>query len=127
MGIGRGRREQGAGVGIGGDNTGAVQNVVGQNISNVHQHAAPHTTTDPAVVRDLLATFRAQVDRDQASLENADVLRAMTTRIDTQLADPAQHVEGLRGIARALPALVVGTVVQQGGEALANAIAGLAS
>lgn len=125
MDIGRGRREQGSGIGIGGDNTGAVQNVVGQNISNVHQHAAPHTTTDPAAVRDLLAAFRAQVD--QASLENADVLCAMTARVDTQLADPAQHAEGLRGIARALPALVAGTVVQQGGEVLANAIAGLVS
>ncbi|MCX4834435.1 hypothetical protein OG746_37590 [Streptomyces sp. NBC_01016] len=102
-----------------------MQNVVGQNISNVHQHAAPHTTTDPAAVRDLLAAFRVQVD--QASLENADVLRAMTTRNDTQLADPAEHAEGLRGVAGALPALVVGTAVQQGGEALANAIAGLVS
>ncbi|MET7931702.1 hypothetical protein ABZT43_49575 [Streptomyces sp. NPDC005349] len=51
----------------------------------------------------------------------------MATRIDTQLVDPAQHAEGLLGIARALPALVVGTAVQQGGEALANAIAGLVS
>ncbi|MET7931701.1 hypothetical protein ABZT43_49570 [Streptomyces sp. NPDC005349] len=53
------RRKQGSGVGIGGDNTGAVQNVVGQNISNVHRHAAPHTTTESAAVRELLATFPA--------------------------------------------------------------------
>ncbi|MFF0004579.1 hypothetical protein ACFYQT_14220 [Streptomyces tibetensis] len=47
----------------------------------------------------------------------------MADTVDTSLATPdAPQVGSLRGVAQTLPALVVGTAVQQGGEALADAI-----
>ncbi|MEU2597932.1 hypothetical protein [Streptomyces hirsutus] len=128
--VGRRRPEpeqgHGSGISIGGNNTAPLQNVVGQNISNVHQSASLEgATVDVETVRDLLATFRTEVDRNGAALPNAQVLRAMADSIDTLLAAPdAQAVGALRGAVQALPALVAGTMVQQGGEALAHAIAG---
>ncbi|MFE0794363.1 hypothetical protein [Streptomyces mutabilis] len=97
--------------------------MVGQNISSVHQSASVQGTVDIDAVRGLLAAFRADVDRHATDLQNATVLRAMADTVDTSLAAPgAPQAVTLRGIAQALPALVVGTAVQQGGEALANAI-----
>ncbi|MFE2738944.1 hypothetical protein [Streptomyces sp. NPDC059349] len=106
-----------------------MQNVVGQNISSIHQSASVQGAVDIDAVRGLLAAFRADVDRNAADLQNATVLRVMADTVDTSLATPDEppQVGTLRGIAQALPALVVGTAVQQGGEALANAIGGLLS
>jgi hypothetical protein len=119
----------GSGISIGGSNNAPLQNVVGQNISNVHQSASAQTAVDIDAVRGLLAAFRADVNHNAADVPNATILRAMADSIDTSLAAPndQQQVGTLRGIAQALPALVVGTVVQQGGEALANALGGLLS
>ncbi|MFC5953127.1 hypothetical protein ACFP51_01060 [Streptomyces pratens] len=118
----------GAGISIGGNNNAPLQNVVGQNISSIHQSASVQGTVDIDAVRGLLAAFRADVDRNAADLQNATVLRAMADTVGTSLATPdAPQVGTLRGIAQALPVLVVGTAVQQGGEALANAIGGLLS
>jgi len=130
--VGRRRPEpdpgHGAGISIGGNSNAPLQNVVGQNISNIHQSASVQGTVDIDAVRGLLAAFRADIDRNAADLQDVTVLRAMADRIDTSLATPdAPQAGTLRGIAQALPALVVGTVVQQGGEALANAIGGLMS
>ncbi len=128
--VGRRRPEpeqgHGSGISIGGNNTAPLQNVVGQNISHVHQSASVEgTTVGLETVRDLLAAFRTEVDRNGAGLANAQVLCAMADSIDTSLAAPdAQTVGTLHGVVQALPALVAGTVVQQGGEALAHAIAG---
>ncbi|WP_411089226.1 hypothetical protein [Streptomyces sp. 061-3] len=56
------------------------------------------------------------------------VLRAMADTVDASLASPdAPEAGPLRGIAAALPALVLGTAIQQGGESLANAIGALLS
>jgi hypothetical protein len=116
----------GSGIRIGGNNNAPLQNVVGQNISHVHQSASVQGAVDLDGVRGLLDAFRADIDRNAAELQNATVLRAMADTVDTSLAIPdAPQVGTLRGIAQALPALVVGTAVQQGGEALANAIGGL--
>ncbi|MFJ3617382.1 hypothetical protein ACIPSH_04435 [Streptomyces iakyrus] len=116
----------GSGISIGGNNNAPLQNVVGQNISHVHQSASVQGAVDIDGVRGLLDAFRADIDRNAAGLQNATVLRAMADTVDTSLAIPdAPQVGTLRGIAQALPALVVGTAVQQGGEALANAIGGL--
>ncbi|POX55766.1 hypothetical protein C3489_09290 [Streptomyces sp. Ru71] len=116
----------GSGISIGGSNIAPLQNVVGQNISHVHQSAS--VTGAPVnleTVRDFLTQFRTEVDRNEAGLANAQILRAMTDSIDTSLrASDAQAVGALRGVVQALPALVAGTAVQQGGEALAHAIAG---
>jgi hypothetical protein len=125
--VGRRRPEpdpgHGAGISIGGNNNAPLQNVVGQNISSIHQTASVQGTVDIDAVRDLLAAFRADVDRHTPDLQNATVLRAMADTVDTSLAAPdAPRADTLRGIAQALPALVMGTAVQQGGEALANAI-----
>ncbi|MFI1400478.1 hypothetical protein [Streptomyces sp. NPDC020681] len=118
----------GSGISIGGNNNAPLQNVVGQNISDIHQSASVQGTGDIDAVRGLLAAFRGDVDRNAADLQNATVLRAMADTVDTSLATPdAPQVGTLRGIAQALPALVVGTAVEQGGEALANAIGGLLS
>jgi hypothetical protein len=130
--VGRRRPEpdpgHGSGISIGGANNAPLQNVVGQNISNIHQSASVQGTIDIDAVRGLLAAFRADVDRNAADLQNVTVLRAMADTVDTSLATPdVPQVGTLRGIAQALPALVVGTAVQQGGEALANAIGGLLS
>lgn len=125
--VGRRRSEpeqgHGSGISIGGNNNAPNQNVVGQNISHVYQSASVQGAVDIEVVRDLLTSFRADVERNEAGLANAVVLRAMADTVDTSLAAPDAQAGALRGIAQALPALVAGTVVQQGGEALANAIA----
>ncbi|MEW2485486.1 hypothetical protein [Streptomyces sp. NPDC048411] len=122
----RGEPEQGhgSGISIGGNNNAPNQNVVGQNISHVYQSASVQGAVDVETVRDLVASFRADVQRNEAGLANASVLRAMADSVDTSLAAPDGQVGALRGIAQALPALVAGTVVQQGGDALANALAG---
>ncbi|MFE3856782.1 hypothetical protein ACFXPN_37315 [Streptomyces griseorubiginosus] len=116
----------GSGISIGGSNAAPLQNVVGQNISNVHQSASvTGTPVDLETVRDLLAAFRTEVNRSGVGSADAQVLRAMADSIDASLAAPdAQAVGRLRGVVQALPALVAGTAVQQGGEALAHAIAG---
>ncbi|MFI0016762.1 MULTISPECIES: hypothetical protein [unclassified Streptomyces] len=130
--VGRGRREQeqghGSGISIGGDNIAPLQNVVGENISHVYQSASGQAAVDAGTVRDLLASFRADVDRNAESLDDLVVLRAMAERIDAALAvpDPQAGAGSLQGLAQALPSLVLGTAVQQGGEALANALAGWA-
>jgi hypothetical protein len=126
--VGRRRPEpeqgHGSGISIGGNNNAPNQNVVGQNISRVYQSASVQGAVDVEAVRDLLASFRADVERNDADLANAAVLRAMVDTVDTSLAAPDAQVGVLRGIAQALPALVAGTVVQHGGDALASAIAG---
>lgn len=113
----------GSGISIGGSNSAPLQNVVGQNIAHVRQSASSQTAMDLDTVRDLLAAFRADVQRHAPDLPNATLLRTMADAADTSLTTPDQQQVGtLRGIAQALPALVVGTAVQQGGEALAHAI-----
>ncbi|MEU9057895.1 hypothetical protein AB0D13_03090 [Streptomyces sp. NPDC048430] len=131
MAIGRRRPEpepepgNGAGISIGGNNNAPLQNVVGQNISHVRQAASVHGITDIDSVRALLVAFRADLERNAAGLQHADALRAMTGTVDDSLVTPVEQATTLRGIAQALPALVLGTGVQQSGEALANAIGGL--
>ncbi|MFF1955519.1 hypothetical protein ACFVWX_00715 [Streptomyces sp. NPDC058220] len=127
--IGRPRPEpdpsHGSGISVGGSNNAPLQNVVGQNISHVHQSASVQGAIDVESVRELLASFRSEVDRNEATLQHVAALRAMTDTVGGQLGSPAPQGSTLGGIAQALPALVAGTVVQQGGEALANAISGL--
>lgn len=108
-----------------GDNNAPIQNIVGQNISHVHQSAAVQVAMDVDSVRELLREFRVDVERNAADLEHADALQAMAGTADRSLAAPAEQATTLRGIAQALPALVLGSVVQQSGDALANAIGGL--
>ncbi|MFH9296147.1 hypothetical protein [Streptomyces sp. NPDC017520] len=132
--VGRGRREQereqghGSGISVGGDNIAPLQNVVGENISHVYQSAPGQGGVDAGTVRDLLASFRSDLDRGAESLDDLVVLRAMADRIDGVLAmpDPQARAGALQGLAQALPSLVAGTVVQQGGQALAHALAGWA-
>ncbi|MFF7737466.1 hypothetical protein [Streptomyces sp. NPDC007984] len=130
MPVGRRRPEpeqgHGSGISIGGNNVAPLQNVVGQNISNVQQSASVQgAPVDVETVRELLAAFRTEVDQNGAVLPNGQVLRAIADSIDTSLAaSDTQAVGALRGAVQALPALVAGTVVQQGGDALAHAIAG---
>lgn len=116
----------GSGVSIGGNNTAPLQNVVGHAISNVHQSASVESpTVSMETVRDLLAAFRTEVDQNGSALPNTQVLHAMADSIDTSLTTPDPPAAGaLRGLAQALPALVAGTAVQQGGDALAHAITG---
>ncbi|MEU3186530.1 hypothetical protein ABZ707_20330 [Streptomyces sp. NPDC006923] len=130
--VGRRRPEpdpgHGSGISIGGSNNAPLQNVVGQNISHIHQSASAQSAFDVDAVRGLLAAFRADVDHNATDLQNVTVLRAMADTVDVSLAAPdAPEAGALRGIAAALPALVLGTAVQQGGESLANAIGGLLS
>ncbi|MER8029074.1 hypothetical protein ABTZ78_08945 [Streptomyces bauhiniae] len=129
--MGRGHRESeqpthGSGIHIGGNNNAPNQNVVGRNISHVHQHAPGHGAVDIETVRGLLASFRAEVDDNESSLDHAVAVRAMTDTIAASLRtpDPQTQAGVLRGVVQALPALVAGTVVEQGGEALVHAIAG---
>ncbi|WP_369147338.1 hypothetical protein [Streptomyces sp. R44] len=131
--VGRRRQEpeagHGSGISIGGSNIAPVQNVVGQNISNVHQSAAIEgsAVVDRATVRELLEGLRADVERHEAELPNVSLIRGVVDSIDTALVAPDVRETGaLTGVAHALPALVAGTAVQQAGEALAQAIAGWA-
>ncbi|WP_127353890.1 hypothetical protein [Actinacidiphila soli] len=128
---GRRRPEQepghGSGISIGGNNIAPLQNVVGQNISNVHQSALVQGAIDIESVRELLTSFRSDVERHEAALQNVMVLRAMADNVDTALGAPDTQGSALGRIAQVLPALVAGTVVQQGGEALAHAIGALLS
>ncbi|MFI0978205.1 hypothetical protein ACH4SP_14560 [Streptomyces sp. NPDC021093] len=127
--VGRRRPEpeqgQGSGISVGGSNNAPLQNVVGQNISQVYQHASVRGTVDIEAVRDLLASFRSNVELNAPSLQNVAVLRAMADTVDTSLSAPDEQAGALRGIAQALPALVAGTVVQEGGAALADALGSL--
>ncbi|EGJ75733.1 hypothetical protein STTU_2944 [Streptomyces sp. Tu6071] len=133
MAIGRRRPDptsepgHGSGISIGGNNIAPLQNVVGQNISRVYQAASADGTTDVEAVRDLLITFREDLDRNAAGLQHVEALRAMAGTVDGSLTAPAESATTLRGVAQALPALVLGTVVQQSGEALAHAVNGLLS
>ncbi|NLU71804.1 hypothetical protein HCC61_03740 [Streptomyces sp. HNM0575] len=131
MAVGRRRPEPepgpGSGISIGGNNNAPVQNTVGQNISHVNQSASVAGAVDIETVRDLLASFRADVERNEASLEHVAALRAMADTVDTSLAAPDAQAGALHRVIQALPALVTGTVVQQGGEALANALTSLLS
>ncbi|MFE0256276.1 hypothetical protein [Streptomyces sp. NPDC059010] len=97
---------------------------MGQNISHVYQSASVQGAVGIETVRELLASFRTGVELHEAGLANAAVLRAMTVSVDTSLAatDPQAQAGALRGVAQALPALVAGTAVQQGGQALASAL-----
>ncbi|MFD3517397.1 hypothetical protein [Streptomyces sp. NPDC058657] len=127
--VGRRRPEpeqgHGSGISVGGSNNAPLQNVVGQNISQVYQHASVQGPVDIEAVRDLLASFRSDVELNAPSLQNATVLRAMADTVDTSLSAPDEQAGALRGIAQALPALVAGTVVQEGGAALATALGSL--
>lgn len=131
MAIGRRRPDptpesgHGTGISIGGNNNAPLQNVVGQNISHVNQAASANGVTDVEAVRALLAAFRGDLERNAGGLQHMEALRAMTGTADDSLAAPAEQAHTLRGIAQALPALVLGTAVQQSGEALATAIGGL--
>ncbi|MEU4097919.1 hypothetical protein [Streptomyces sp. NPDC026673] len=132
MAIGRRHPEpapgHGSGVSIGGNNNAPIQNVAGDHISHISQSASAQGATDIETVRSLLAGFRSDVERHAATLTHATALRAMADTIDSSLAMPTeQQPTALRQIAQALPALVVGTVVQQGGEALAQAVGALLS
>ncbi|MGA5652169.1 hypothetical protein [Streptomyces seoulensis] len=129
--MGRGHRDSeqpphGSGIHIGGANNAPNQNVVGRDISHVHQHAPSHGAVGIETVRELLASFRAEVDNNESNLDHVVAVRAMTDTIATSLhsPDPQARAGALRGVAQALPALVAGTVVEQGGEALVHALAG---
>ncbi|MBT2455843.1 hypothetical protein J7E98_13940 [Streptomyces sp. ISL-86] len=117
--------EHGSGISVGGNNFGALQNVVGQNISHVRQSAAGDAQAAVESVRELLALFRAEVDSNESTLHHVGALRDMTNTVESSLAAPVAQVGALRGVALALPSLVAGTAVQQGGEALAHAIGGM--
>lgn len=128
--VGRRRPESGeghgSGISIGGNNSAPLQNVVGRNISHVQQSASVEgASVDLETVRNLLAAFRTEMDRNGMALPDAPVLRAMAESIDTSLTAPdTQAVGTLRRVAQTLPTLVTGTAVQQAGEALAHAIVG---
>ncbi|MGW5102172.1 hypothetical protein [Streptomyces sp. NPDC004100] len=128
--VGRGRREEelpghGSGIHVGGNNNAPVQNVVGRDISHVHQHASVQGAVDIETVRGLLTSFRAQLDRNEGTLAHVAALRAMSDTIDVSLSapDPQARAGALRGVVQALPQLVAGTVVEQGGGALVHALA----
>ncbi|MEU4150351.1 hypothetical protein [Streptomyces sp. NPDC026659] len=131
--VGRGRREEeppghGSGVHVGGNNNAPIQNVVGRDISHVRQHASVQGAVDIETVRGLLTSFRTDLDRNEGTLDHVVVvaLRAMSDTIDASLSapDPQACAGALRGVVQALPQLVVGSVVEQGGEALVHALAG---
>jgi hypothetical protein len=113
---------------VGGANHGPIQNVTGHYVSHVSQSATTGdiTSTDAEEVRALLDRFRAELALHQAELPLADALRAMASDVDARLDDPTGANEGpLRAVARALPTLVAGTAVQEGGQALAAALGSL--
>ncbi|MGW7659359.1 hypothetical protein [Streptomyces sp. NPDC054756] len=120
MSFGR-RHDHSSGISIGGDNSAPIQNVVGQNISQTHQstHREPVTVED---LHTLLTSFRRDLDDHAGTLRNEQALRALTADIETTLATPTSR-GALQSALQALPPLVVGTAVQQGGEALAGALA----
>ncbi|MGN9792641.1 hypothetical protein ACTMTU_16295 [Streptomyces sp. OZ13] len=117
-----------SGVSVGGANYGTIQHVTGHHVSRVSQSATTGdiTAADVEDVRALLSGFRAELALHQAEIPMADTLRAMTSVVDVGLDDPTARNEGpLRSVAQALPALVAGTAVQEGGQALATALGNL--
>lgn len=116
-----------SGVSVGGANYGAIQHVSGHDVSQVSQSATigDITSTGTEDVRVLLDRFRAELALHQAELRMADTMRAMTSDVEAGLDDPAGNEGPLRAAAQALPALVAGTAVQEGGQALAAALGSL--
>ncbi|MEV4682689.1 hypothetical protein [Streptomyces kurssanovii] len=117
-----------SGVSVGGANYGTIQHVAGHHVSGVRQSATTGdiTAADVEDVRALLSRFRAELALHETELPMADTLRAMTSVVDAGLDDPTARNEGpLRSVAQALPALVAGTAVQEGGQALATALGNL--
>lgn len=117
-------RAPGAGISIGGDNTGTAQNAVGHRLSRVTQTGTGQNSAPLDSVAALLATFRADVDRNADLLTDPDSLRDQTTVLAGALAAPDGDGfrPALRVAVRSLPALVAGTAVQQTGEALVAAL-----
>ncbi|MGZ2358560.1 hypothetical protein LRE75_17950 [Streptomyces sp. 372A] len=72
----------------------------------------------------MLAEFRAELDRHQQDVATAPVLRGAAETIDARFAASPPDEGVLLQVARTLPALLVGTAVQEGGQAPAEAIAG---
>ncbi|MFJ7156404.1 hypothetical protein ACIQUQ_15830 [Streptomyces sp. NPDC101118] len=116
----------GAGVSIGGHNSGPVQNVVGRDVTHVAQYAGPVPgTVTPAEVRERLAEFRAALDAQGADLPNAAALRALADEAGEQLSVPDAQPGPLRNLAGALSALAAGTALQAAAGAFAGAITAL--
>lgn len=90
----------------------------------MYEPASVRNTAGPEEASDLLAAFRTELERHQQDLATAPVLRGMTETIDAQLAATPPDEGVLLQLARTLPAPVVGTAVQEGGQALADAITG---
>ncbi|MEU9320880.1 hypothetical protein [Streptomyces sp. NPDC048295] len=117
-------RAPGSGISIGGDNSGTAQNAVGHRLSHITQTGAGQGNAPLESVAALLASFRADIDRNAALLADLEALRDQTTTLSGALTAP--QGEGfrpaLRMAVRSLPALVAGTAVQQTGDALVTAI-----
>lgn len=120
-------RAPGSGISIGGDNTGTAQNAVGHRLSHITQTGTGQGNAPLDSVAALLASFRADIDRNAALLADLEALRDQTTTLAGTLTDPQSEGfrPALRMAVRSLPALVAGTAVQQTGEALVTAISEL--
>ncbi|GAA4911794.1 hypothetical protein ACFPM3_10215 [Streptomyces coeruleoprunus] len=117
-----------AGISIGRDNNGPVQQATGRSLSHLAQTGtATGTGGRASAVEDvvaLLAAFRAEVERSAAELPDPEAARDCAAVVEASLADPGAEASApaLRTAVRSIPALVAGTAVQQTGEALVSAL-----
>jgi len=116
----------GSHVTVKGGNSGSIQSIAGHDISNVSQVTGAHGAAETPDVQTLLASFREELDRNEAKLQDdVDMLRTIANRVDAQLAANERTPSALRRMAATLAAAVTGTVVQDAGDALSQAIGNL--
>ncbi|WP_416962880.1 hypothetical protein [Streptomyces sp. Agncl-13] len=116
-----------ASVSVGGNNSGAINNLAAQRASHIKQSAETHSTDETPDPQKLLALFRDELDRNKAKLPNHATLSATADEAAGELEASEPEPGNLERIRATLAAAVTGTVVQKAGEALAHAIGGLLS
>ncbi|CNE49431.1 Uncharacterised protein [Mycobacterium tuberculosis] len=114
-------------IDIGGSNQAPIQQITAEHAHNVSQSV--HGTASPMIddVRRLLAEFLQELEQHSDAIpahQCRDAGDAAAT-IDVNLDDVDAGRPALRTAVNALPALIAGTVVEQAGTALAQAVRAL--
>ncbi|MER7544933.1 hypothetical protein ABTW95_18215 [Spirillospora sp. NPDC127506] len=117
------RRRPTNSIEIGGPNKGAIQQSAGEHLQNVSQ-TVHESASSLADVRRLLEEFRQELEQHSDAIpaqQRRDADDAAAT-IEANLNDVDGGRPALRTAINALPALIAGTVVEQAGTALAQAV-----
>jgi len=108
-------------------NNAPIQQVGGKIVRNVSQTVHPHAPSTVDEVRRLLADFRREIEQKSQDIP-ADQRQSAgdaAATIEANLDDAEAGGPALRTALRALPTAIAGTVVEQAGTALAQAVRAL--